>query len=273
MKTKNETIYILGHSPAEIQRLKAQAEILRPITQRLLLSAGIGRGMRVLDIGCGAGDVAMLAAGLVGPLGSVVGIDRNPQVLAVARERVQAEGLRHITFEEASAEDFTGGLPFDVVIGRYVLMYQSDPAGMLSAAARLVKPGGVVAFHELGLRQECRSVPNVPLFDLIDKLIRMAFSGALPNYDVGHRLIQHFWDAGLTQPQLFCETPIWGGADAPWGWLVDTLRSLLPQLQRMGVALKDALELEGLENQLRDAIVTTHSQVSGPAQICAWARV
>ena len=115
-------------------------------------------------------------------------------------------------------------------------------------------------------------MPNVPLFELIDKLIRMAFSGALPNYDVGHRLIQHFWDAGLSQPQLFCETPIWGGADAPWGWLVDTLRSLLPQLHRMGVALKEALELDGLENQLRDAIVATRSQVSGPAQICAWAR-
>src|SRR5215471_10176658 len=101
MTTKNETIYILGHSPAEIQRLKAQAEILRPITERLLLSTGIGPGMRVLDIGYGAGDVAMLAAGLVGPSGSVVGIDRNPQVLAVARERVQAKGLRHVAFEEA----------------------------------------------------------------------------------------------------------------------------------------------------------------------------
>src|SRR5215472_10896035 len=101
MNTNNEAIYVLGHSPAEIQRLKAQAEILRPITERLLLNAGIGPGMRVLDIGCGAGDVAMLAAGLVGPSGSVVGIDRNPQVLAMARERALAGGLQHIGFEEA----------------------------------------------------------------------------------------------------------------------------------------------------------------------------
>ena len=273
MNTKNETTYILGHSPAEIGRLKAQADILRPITERLLISAGIGPGMRVLDIGCGAGDVAILAAGLVGPSGSVVGIDRNAQVLAVARERAQAAGLWHIAFEQASAEDFIDGRVFDVVIGRYVLMYQADPADMLRAAARLVKPGGAVAFHELGLRQECLSEPNVPLFELIDKLIRMAFSNALPNYDVGHRLIQVFGDAGLSQPQLFCETPIWGGAEAPWGWLVDTLRSLLPQLHRMGVALKEALELDGLKNQLRDAIVAARSQVSGPAQICAWARV
>jgi ubiquinone/menaquinone biosynthesis C-methylase UbiE len=273
MNTKNETIYILGHSPAEIQRLKTQAEILRPITERLLLSTGIGPGMRVLDIGCGAGDVAMLAAGLVGPSGSLVGIDRNPQVLAIARERAEEAGLRQIAFEEASVEAFLDRALFDLVIGRYILMYQSDPAALLRAAARLVKPGGAVAFHELGLHQKCRSVPNVPLFELIDKLVRMAFSCALPNYDVGDRLIQHFWDAGLSQPHLFCETPIWGGADAPWGWLAGTLRSLLPQLHRMGVAVKDALEIEALENQLRDAISATRSQVSGPAQMCVWARL
>jgi ubiquinone/menaquinone biosynthesis C-methylase UbiE len=273
MNTKNETVYILGHSPAEIQRLKAQAEILRPITERLLLSTGIGPGMRVLDIGCGAGDVAMLAAGLVGPSGSVVGIDRNPQVVAIARERTQVAGFRNIALKEASVEDFIDNRLFDLVIGRYILMYQSEPATMLRAAARLVKPGGAVAFHELGLRQECRSVPNVPLFELVDKLIRMAFSGALRNYDVGDRLIHHFWDAGLSQPKLFCETPIWGGADAPWAWLVETLRSLLPQLHRMGVAVKDALEIHLLENQLRDAIVAMRSQVTGPGQVCAWARV
>lgn len=203
----------------------------------------------------------------------MVGIDRNPQVLAIARERVQAAGLRHIALEEASVEDFMDGRLFDLVIGRYILMYQSDPATMLRAAARLVKPDGALAFHELGLHQECRSVPNVPLFELIDKLIRMAFSGALPNYDVGDRLIQHFWDAGLSLPKLFCETPIWGGADAPWAWLVDTLRSLLPQLHRLGIAVQDALEVEALENQLRDAMVAARSQVSGPAQVCAWARV
>jgi ubiquinone/menaquinone biosynthesis C-methylase UbiE len=273
MKTYNETIYILGHSPDEIQRLIAQAEILRPITDRLLRSTGIGPGMRVLDIGCGAGDVAMLAAGLVGPSGSVVGIDRNPQVLAIARERAQAAGLRHIGLIEASIENFIDSRLFDVVIGRYILMYQSDPATVLRVAAGLVKPGGIVAFHELGLRQECRSVPNVPLFELIERLIRMAFSGALRNYDAGDRLFKYFWDAGLSQPKLFCETPIWSGADAPWGWFVNTLRSLLPQLHRMGVAVNDAFNAEALEDQLRNAMVAARSQVTGPAQICAWARV
>jgi ubiquinone/menaquinone biosynthesis C-methylase UbiE len=273
MNAKNETIYTLGHSAPEIQRLKTQAEIIRPITERLLLNAGIQPGMRILDIGCGAGDVAMLAAERVGAAGSVVAIDRNPEVLMIARDRAQASGLSNIVFELASAESFANKDLFDIVIGRYVLIHQSDPVALLRAAACLVKPGGAVAFHEIRLRQKCGSMPNVPLFELIEKLIRMAFSSALSNYYVGDRLIQCFSDAGLPQPKLFCEIPIWYGADAPCRWLVDTLRSLLPQLHRMGITFKELVAIDALENQLRDAIVASRSQISGPAQICAWARL
>jgi tRNA A58 N-methylase Trm61 len=64
--------YILGHSPREIQRLIQQADISRPITERLLMRLNIGPGTRVLDLGCGAGDVSMLVAELVGPTGRVI---------------------------------------------------------------------------------------------------------------------------------------------------------------------------------------------------------
>jgi tRNA A58 N-methylase Trm61 len=57
--------YILGHSEAELRRLMLQATILNPITRRLLLEAGLQPGMRVLDIGCGSGDVSLLLAEMV----------------------------------------------------------------------------------------------------------------------------------------------------------------------------------------------------------------
>jgi 2-polyprenyl-3-methyl-5-hydroxy-6-metoxy-1,4-benzoquinol methylase len=94
---KNEPVkkmdYVLGHSQREIRRLRTQAVILEPITERLLRNVKIGPGMRVLDLGCGAGDVSLLAAKFVGPTGMVVGIDRNRDVLAVATDRAQAAGL------------------------------------------------------------------------------------------------------------------------------------------------------------------------------------
>src|SRR3984893_5680888 len=85
MNETTQVKYILGHSQQEIGRLMLQATILRPFTERLMRDAEIGPGMRVLDLGCGAGDVSMLAAELVGPSGSVVGIDRSPQVIAFSR--------------------------------------------------------------------------------------------------------------------------------------------------------------------------------------------
>jgi SAM-dependent methyltransferase len=104
-RSEKETIYVLGHSQDEIGRLIGQAAILRSTTERLLRSAGIEQGMRVLDLGCGAGDVSMLAGKLVGPSGSVIGIDPNADILAVARARAQADGLPHVVAAETVAID------------------------------------------------------------------------------------------------------------------------------------------------------------------------
>jgi Methyltransferase domain len=77
--------YVLGQSAEEVERLQSQAAFLQPFTERLFRDAGIARGMKVSDLGSGAGDVAMLAARLVGPEGVVVGIDTNPAILEIAR--------------------------------------------------------------------------------------------------------------------------------------------------------------------------------------------
>jgi hypothetical protein len=79
--------YALGYTHDELERLMLHARLLRPMTERLLRRSGIGAGMRVLDIGTGAGDVALLAAELVGPSGSVNGIDRDARSVALARHR------------------------------------------------------------------------------------------------------------------------------------------------------------------------------------------
>src|ERR1051326_4326669 len=95
------SVYVLGYSDAEQDRLIRQATLLAPITERLFREAGIGRGCRVLDIGSGLGDVAMIAARLVGESGEVLGIDRNAGFVARARERVAAVGFRNVTFVQA----------------------------------------------------------------------------------------------------------------------------------------------------------------------------
>ena len=267
--------YILGHSEREIRRLMQQAAILRPTTERLLRGAGIGRGMRVLDLGCGAGDVSMLAAELVGASGSVVGIDRSQEVIAVARERARTAKLGHVDFREVSVEAFSDPEPFDAVIGRYVLIHQADPVALIRAAAGLVRPGGVMAFQELCVHgQYLQSIPSVSLWQQAGEWIQMALQSVAPHYDAGGRLIEYFSRAGLPQPTLFCESPVGGGKDSPLcPWVADTLESFMPQLLRMGMATADTIAIDTFKDRLRTAVVETHSQIVGPAQFCAWTRV
>lgn len=78
MSTLDIPDYVLGHSSAELQRLIDQSRFFGDLTAQVLRQAGLGRGMRVLDVGCGAGDVSFLAASIVGPTGEVIGIDRSP---------------------------------------------------------------------------------------------------------------------------------------------------------------------------------------------------
>src|SRR6266568_3831482 len=93
--------YALGYNDAEHERLIRQAARVAPITERLFREAGIGPGQRVLDIGSGVGDVAMLAARLVGPSGEVVGVERDTRSIAKARARVAEAGLRNVSFIES----------------------------------------------------------------------------------------------------------------------------------------------------------------------------
>ena len=270
----SETTYALGHSAAEIQRLKNQGAMLRPITERLLRNAGIDAGMRVLDLGCGAGDVSMLAAELVGPEGSIVGIDRSQEVLNVAKERARDAGLRQISFVQASIEAYSAREPFDLVVGRYILVHQPEPVALLRNAARLVRPGGALAFHEVRVGDDTGSFPPISLWNLAADLIRTACQSSLPNCYGADRLVEHFSEAGLPYPHLFCEKLVGGGADSPlYGWLVGVLQSLKPQLERMEIMPAETIEMERLETRLRDAVVEARSQIFGFAQVCAWARL
>src|SRR5229473_3955553 len=140
--------YALGYTNTEHDRLIRQAARVAPITERLFREAGIGPGQRVLDIGSGVGDVAILAARLVGHSGEVVGIERDPRSIARARARVAEAGLRNVSFTQTDVSEITASEPFDAAVGRFILMWLPDPVSVLRQLSLLVRPGGVLAFQE-----------------------------------------------------------------------------------------------------------------------------
>src|SRR5262245_61059248 len=123
--------YPLGHSERELERLAVQARDLAAHTTVLFRRAGISAGHRVLDRGCGAGDVSFIAAEIVGPGGNVVGIDRSPAAVDLARERERSVGQLNLTFKVGDAAKLAIAGEFDVIVGRLVLMYLPDPVKAL----------------------------------------------------------------------------------------------------------------------------------------------
>ena len=214
--------YVLSNGVREQNRLQYQAAILEKWTRQFFVSAGTEPGMRVLDLGCEMGDVSLLAAKLVGPTGSVIGIDRDRAIVERARERARrtARGA-NIEFLCANVLEFESPLDFDAVVGRYILLYQPDPVSAVRHAAKQVRFGGIVLFHEMDFANPIRSYPYGTLFGrLLYGLITDTFRRAGCHADLALHLTRIFRQAGLPWPTIKAEVPIGGehGAIFTRGW-------------------------------------------------------
>jgi SAM-dependent methyltransferase len=246
-------------SEGEHQRLSRQSDLYAPFTRRLLLRAGIQPGMRVLDVGCGPGDVSFLAAELVGDDGCVVGVERDEHALQGARRRAAESGLQNVEFVCGDFRDVAlAGPPFDACVGRLVLMYQADPAEALSRAARHLRPGGVVVFAEMcllmGSALPARSLvswPPTPASEQLSRWMHEIFGSLGTQPDVGLRLPATFAQAGLQpNPELDTCVAIAVGEEAIEHY-VDVARSLLPAIVAAGIATEQEVDLATLAERLR----------------------
>src|SRR5438445_4960027 len=155
--------YALGHSAQELERLSHQAQAFGPFTRHLFEQAGIGPGMRVLDVGSGAGDVAFLAAELVGPSGNVIGVDRVGAAVEWATARASSREIKNVTFLEGDPALMPFDQKFDALVGRLVLMYYPDPVEAIQRLAWHVRPGGLMVFQEFDIGN-CRSLQVVTIY-------------------------------------------------------------------------------------------------------------
>src|SRR6478672_1980915 len=119
--------YVMGYEDRERRRLSLQASILNPLSDQLLRRAGVSTGLRVLDIGCGVGELSMVAARLVGRRSSVTGIDIDEGALALAAARAREQGLDHIAFAHSDCGTYRTDASYDAVIGRHILIHTPDP--------------------------------------------------------------------------------------------------------------------------------------------------
>jgi SAM-dependent methyltransferase len=265
--------YVLGHSESELRRLIEQAAFFGELTADLFRRAGIRAGMNVLDVGCGVGDVAFLAASMVGETGSVLGIDRSAEAVAVARERAEQAGAENITFEVAEAATFRAARPVDAVVGRLVLAYQPDPAAVLRHLGEQVRPGGLIVFQECDLGS-ASTKPVVPLFTRVVDAVCETYRRANLEASMGSRLHSAFREAGFPAPEMIAASRVESGPHSlAYAAVAKVVDSAAPMMERLGVATIAELQLDTLEQRMRDEIVQADAVVFMPTFVGAWTRV
>jgi len=117
-----------------------------PLALRMAGAANVGPGQRVLDVGCGIGDPTLQVAVLVGPHGRVLGVDLAEAMLETARQRARALGLGHVEFRGGDVASMSLGPDrFDVVLGRWSVIYLDDVVATLRRLRESLVPGGRIA--------------------------------------------------------------------------------------------------------------------------------
>ncbi len=266
-----EDTYFLGRSDAETRRLILQHQVVGPATRRFLQAAGIGTGMKVLDVGSGAGDVALLLSDLVGPRGRVVGVDMNAHILETARARVAAVGARGVTFHHGDVRTIALDDDFDAVVGRWLLMYIPEPAAFVRTLATRVRPGGIVAFHENDFHFPPATFPPTSLDPVLRPFIMPPPGG--PEMHMGTKLYATFVAAGLPGPQLMAEAIMGGGKDWPgFELLAETVRSLLPMMETAAGIDPKSVDVDTLADRLCAEVTAQNGVQMLPLMVGAWSR-
>ncbi|MBM4269711.1 MAG: methyltransferase domain-containing protein [Deltaproteobacteria bacterium] len=244
------------------------------MTRRWLVDAGVTDGMRVIEVGCGGGEVTQILAELVGPSGSVVAFDRDQEALAIAHDRMRERRIEHVQFRSADVAEECSTLEsfqeesFDALAGRRVLMYLRNPAEVLRRLSGWLRSGGLVVFEETDSTMVPARRSPMPAHDRATQWLARMLAAEGANPAMGFDLPSTLAEAGLTFERIRAEAVIQGqGTQYPLRDLLGLLRS---RLITAGVATQaevDALAA-GLEAESLDRTSVYVSEMS----FCAWGR-
>ena len=188
--------YALATGAGAVRRLHVLHDIYAPAGRRVLVDAGLRRGMKVADFGCGVGVVTRMLAEMVGPSGSVTGVDVNGQQLAEAAAWCESRGVMNTSFVKADA--CNTGLPrgsFDLVYCRFLLLHLPDPMACLREMREVLKPGGIIVVED-GDLASASSVPPSAIDAFADLFCRFGPTRGL-NYSLATNLYHMVIDAGF----------------------------------------------------------------------------
>ena len=261
--------YVLRGGQWGYERLELLARIRRPDTAELFRTTGIRPGMRCLDLGCGGGEVTFDLARLVWPTGSVVGIDMDESMLALARLAIPAQGVSNVEFVAADVTEWDDPDAYDVVYSRFLLQHLSSPVDMLRRMWRAVRAEGVIAVEDAdfdGLFCD----PGDSGFGFYQTMYPRvcALNGGDPT--IGRKLFRYFGEAGIGEPELRLVQSFGTSGDSDTKALaVSTLEGSADAIAAAGLATAD--EVAAAIADMTAFASTTGTLVSDPRTFQVWA--
>jgi ubiquinone/menaquinone biosynthesis C-methylase UbiE len=245
--------------------------VTEEITYNLLVDAGIKKGMHILDIGCGRGDVSFLLADMVGIEGSVLGLDLDDIALKVARERANENMLTNVDFVKSDLNALSiDNAQFDAIVGRRVLMYLPDPRRVISELTAMLKIGGMMIFQESDSTLSSKSIVPMPLHKQIDKWIWDTVEREGGNIHLGFDLWSLLTQKGLTVEKLRAEAIV-QTPDTPLPRAL-IVKLMLPRIIKTGVATEEEININTLEDRLTEERENSKATYISEIVFYAWAR-
>lgn len=263
--------YLLGNADEEHERLIRQAARLAPMTEAFFREAGIAAGQRVLDVGSGVGDVAMLLAPLVGAGGTVLGVERDAKSIARAVSRVSSARLPNVTFVEGDIADCALNGVFDAVVGRYVLQFLPDPQYVLRRLVQSLRPGGIAAFLECSFAPFVALSAHPPLWSTAVRLMYEVGVRHGVHVEMGPQLLRTFTGAGLPAPRMRLYMEL-GHEPEFTRWLTDVMRTIRPHFSKLQISADPLGDLDTLQDRLQAEVASSRSVVPWLPMVGAYAR-
>lgn len=227
------------------------ANIGEDITRRLIEAGNIKSGMKVLDLGCGDGNVTFMLSKYIGSDGIVVGIDSNENAIKSAIKKSKEYGHSNLYFQVADiTQEFKIEYSdFDAIIVRRVLMYLPDSQKAIENSMKYLKPSGLFLVQENNISHTPIGLDSLPLHNKINGLIKKTLEKENVNSNIGFELHTILSNTGLIVEKIWAEallcTP---NQHTPWAFLAKVLKDRMIA-QKVINDVSD-LELDTIEERL-----------------------
>jgi ubiquinone/menaquinone biosynthesis C-methylase UbiE len=187
--------YVIHGGAAGSKRMETVARAYWPTTLPLLQRALIREGLRCLDLGCGAGEVTFEIGRLVGPSGSIVGMDMDSVKLEIARKRAAQQGAANIQFRQGNVFEWSDDSVYDLIYVRFLLTHLPGSETVVPKLLRALRPGGSLAVEDINFQGYVSHPANAAhdrYVDLYREVVRRRGGDA----DIGPKLLAMFAAAG-----------------------------------------------------------------------------